>query len=50
MRTEVAKQINKYVISYALRNNLTVQEALEQNIVKNVIALMREREKVAGSE
>jgi len=48
MRTEVAKQINEYVVGYAERNNITVSEALEQNIVKNVIALIKERERVAG--
>lgn len=42
MKTETAKQINEYVIGYARRNNITVSEALERNIVKNVIALIME--------
>lgn len=49
MKTETAKQINNYVISYAERNNITVTEALTKKVVQNVIAWIRLKEgRVSG--
>lgn len=43
-KTKLKKKIGRYVRGYAKRNNMTEEQALEQDIVQNVIAWINLRE------
>ena len=43
-RNKKLNKVNKYVREYAKRHNITVKEALKQEIVQNVIKWMNLRE------
>jgi hypothetical protein len=43
-KTKLKKKIGRYVRGYAKRNNMTEEQALEQDIVQNVITWINLRE------
>lgn len=49
-KTELEKKINRYVRGYAQRHKITKEQALQREIVKNVIDWLKVREKERNNE
>lgn len=44
-KTELEKKINRYVRGYAQRHKITKEQALQREIIKNMIAWLEIRER-----
>lgn len=49
-KTELGKKINRYVRGYARRHKITKEQALQREIVKNVIEWLKIREGKGNNE
>lgn len=49
-KTELEKKINRYVRGYAQRHKITKEQALQREIVKNVIEWLKIREGKGNNE
>ena len=49
-KTELEKKINRYVRGYARRHKITKEQALQREIVKNVIEWLKIREGKGNNE